>query len=52
MKNKAFSPDEDARGFIKENRQWLNARVQKSEEAIQSINQSATEVVITFRKGR
>ena len=28
MKNKAFSPDEDARGFIKGNRQWLNARVQ------------------------
>ena len=49
MKNKAFSPDEDARGFIKENRQWLNARAQKSEEASKSINQSITEVTLTFR---
>ena len=28
LKNKAFSSDEDARSFIKENMQWLNACAQ------------------------
>ena len=38
LKNQVFSPTGDARGFIKKNRQWINARVQMSKDT--SINQS------------
>ena len=52
MKNKAFSPDEDARSFIKENMQWLNARAQSQRKhPNQSIDQQR-KWLLPFRQGK
>ena len=51
MKNKAFSPDEDARGFIKGNRQWLNARVQNQRRHPNQSLDRQRKWFLPFRQG-
>ena len=36
--------------LLKENKQWINARVQKSKQALRSINQSITKLFLPSEK--
>ena len=51
MKNKAFSPDEDARGFNQESRQWLNARVQNQRRPPNQSLDRQRKWFLPFRQG-